>query len=43
MNGYFLRRREGVVGKECPRKNFGGGVGGKGGVETVSFLIRHIH
>lgn len=25
------------------KKNFGGGVGGKGGVETVSFLIRLIH
>lgn len=41
VNGYFLRRREGVVGKECPTKKFGGG--GKGGVETVSFLIRLIH
>lgn len=31
------------LGRSVREKNFGGGGGGKGGVETVSFLIRLIH
>lgn len=43
VNGYFCGGGREWLGRSVREKNFGGGVGGKGGVETVSFLIRLIH
>lgn len=43
VNGYFCGGGMEWLGRSVREKNFGGGGGGKGGVETVSFLIRLIH
>lgn len=43
VNGYFCGGGREWLGRSVWEKNFGGGVGGKGGVEIVSFLIRYIY